>query len=88
MNADDQQNKMHPILIKFQNFAKKLFHPGISDQYLGKIFPNPIGVRTWLSYLKKDVFMKEIYSFISNILQENKLKMFRWKLLQFISNKK
>jgi hypothetical protein len=28
MNADDQQNKMHPILIKFQNFAKKLFHPG------------------------------------------------------------
>ena len=47
---------------------------------------NPVGFNNWSRHLnlheKPD--MSQIYSFIFYFLQENNLKFFRWKLIQFI----
>jgi hypothetical protein len=46
----------------------------------------PIGINTWLMYLSinEKPNMSQLYSFIFHYLEENKLKIFRWKLLQYI----
>ena len=45
-----------------------------------------IGINTWTKYLslKEKPCLSNLYSFIFIFLKENKLKEFRWKLLQFI----
>jgi hypothetical protein len=47
---------------------------------------NPVGFNNWSRHLNLDEKpdMSQIYSFIFYFLQENKLKIFRWKLIQFI----
>jgi hypothetical protein len=46
----------------------------------------PIGINTCLRYLSinEKPNMSQLYSFIFHYLEENKLKIFRWKLLQYI----
>ena len=46
----------------------------------------PIGINTWLRYLSinEKPNMSQLYSFIFHYLEENKLNIFRWKLLQYI----
>jgi hypothetical protein len=43
-------------------------------------------MNTWLMYLSinEKPNMSQLYSFIFPFLEENKLKIFRWKLLQYI----
>jgi hypothetical protein len=48
-----------------------------------KVFVKPIGIHFWTTYLDIQDF-QNITEFIFKILLENKLKIFRWKLLQFI----
>jgi hypothetical protein len=50
------------------------------------IFVKPIGIHFWTTYLDIQDFQNitELYEFIFKIVLENKLKIFRWKLLQFI----
>jgi hypothetical protein len=47
---------------------------------------NPVGFNNWSRHLnfveKPDI--SQIYTFIFNFLQENKLQIFRWKLTQYI----
>ena len=45
-----------------------------------------IGINTWMRHLslKEKPCLSNLYSFIFRFLNENKLKEFRWKLLQFI----
>ena len=52
---------------------------------LNEKFIKPIGFNTWNTYLQKELTKCEtVYYFIFNYLSENKLKVFRWKLLHFI----
>ena len=46
----------------------------------------PIGINVWTRFLEleQNPSMDKVYRFIFYTLQENKLKVFRWKLLQFI----
>lgn len=46
----------------------------------------PVGVKKWVKHLQfeKKPNMSDVYKFIFYFLQENKFKVFRWKLLQFI----
>ena len=50
------------------------------------IFVKPIGIHFWTTYLDIQDFQNiiDLYELIFKILIENKLKIFRWKLLQFI----
>jgi hypothetical protein len=45
-----------------------------------------IGINTWLMYLSinEKSNMSQLYSSIFHYLEENKLNIFRWKLLQYI----
>ena len=45
-----------------------------------------IGVDKWVTVLdiQEKPFMKPLYKFIFSYLEENKLKIFRWKLIQYI----
>ena len=51
-----------------------------------KVFVKPIGIHFWTTYLDIQDFQNitDLYEFIFKILLENNLKIFRWKLLQFI----
>ena len=57
------------------------------NQYINVIFFKPIGINTWLMYLSinEKPNMSQLYPFIFHYLEENKLKIFRWKLLQYIT---
>ena len=70
------------IDINVKNISNKILY----ESFIVKKFESSIGVSKWLRIFDiKDVFfMPNIYNFIFGYLQENKLKMFRWKLLQFI----
>ena len=56
------------------------------NEYINVNFLKPIGMNTWLMYLSinEKPNMSQLYSFIFPFLEENKLKIFRWKLLQYI----
>ena len=56
------------------------------NEYINIKFLKPIGINTWLRYLSinEKPNMSQLYSFIFHYLEENKLKIFRWKLLQYI----
>ena len=56
------------------------------NEYVNVNFLKPIGINTWLRYLSinEKPNMSQLYSFIFHYLEENKLKIFRWKLLQYI----
>ena len=63
----------------------------LSNKYLYNEYINvkcfkPIGINTWLRYLSinEKPNMSQLYSFIFHYLEENKLNIFRWKLLQYI----
>ena len=64
-------------------FTNKLFY---NSMIKANLATNPVGFNNWSRHLnlheKPD--MSQIYSFIFYFLQENKLKIFRWKLIQFI----
>ena len=49
-------------------------------------FSNPIGTHYWINYLvlSEKPNSSSLYFFIFKFLEENKLKMFRWKLFHFI----
>ena len=49
-------------------------------------FSNPIGTHYWINYLvlSDKPNTSSLYFFIFKFLDENKLKMFRWKLFHFI----
>ena len=56
------------------------------NEYINVKFLKPIGINTWLRYLSinEKPNMSQLYSFIFHYLEENKLKIFRWNLLQYI----
>jgi hypothetical protein len=61
--------------------AKKIFY----ELFLNEKFIKPIGLNTWNTCLQQELPKCEtVCYFIFNYLRENKLKVFRWKLLQFI----
>jgi hypothetical protein len=49
-------------------------------------FSKPIGTHYWINYLvlSENPNTSSLYAFIFKFLEENKLKMFRWKLFHFI----
>ena len=49
-------------------------------------FSNPIGTHFWINYLvlSEKPNTSSLYFFIFKFLDENKLKMFKWKLFHFI----
>ena len=49
-----------------------------------------MGVDKWVKVLdiQDKFFMKPVYQFIFSYLEENKLKIFRWKLIQYIIHTK
>ena len=53
------------------------------NEYINVNFFKPIGINTWLMYssINEKPNMSQLYSFIFHYLEENKLKIFRWKLL-------
>ena len=55
-------------------------------QLLFNKIESSIGVDKWVKVLdiKEKPFMKPLYKFIFSYLEENKLKIFRWKLIQYI----
>ena len=63
-------------------FTNKLFYNSIIKVKA----TNPVDFNNWSRYLNLDEKpdMSQIYSFIFYFLQENKRKIFRWKLIQFI----
>ena len=56
------------------------------NEYIHVIFLKPIGINTWCMYLSinEKPIISQLNPFISHYLKENKLKIFRWKLLQYI----
>jgi hypothetical protein len=56
------------------------------NEYINVKMLKLIGINTWLMYLSinEKPSMSKLYSFIFHYLEENKLKIFRWKLLQYI----
>jgi hypothetical protein len=57
------------------------------NEYINVKLLKPIGWnQTWLMYLSINgkPNMSQLYSFIFHYLEENNLKIFRWKLLQYI----
>ena len=68
--------------IDFSQLSNKYFY----NEYINVIFLKPIGINTWLMYLSinEKPNMSQLYSFLFHYLKENKLKIFRWKLLQYI----
>ena len=68
-------------------FTNKLFY---NSMIKAKV-TSPVGFNNWSRHFNLDEKpdLSQIYSFIFFFLQENKLKMFRWKLIQCIfPNKK
>jgi hypothetical protein len=55
------------------------------NEYINVKFLKPIGINTWFMYLSinEKPNMSRLYSLIFHYLEENKLKLFRWKLLQY-----
>ena len=64
----------------------KLVNKDFYNIIKNKVFVKPIGIHFWTTYLDIQDFQNitDLYEFIFKILLENKLKIFRWKLLQFI----
>ena len=64
----------------------KLVNKDFYNIIKNKVFIKPIGIHFWTTYLDIQDFQNitDLYEFIFKILLENKLKIFRWKLLQFI----
>ena len=64
----------------------KLMNKDVCNIIKNGVFVKPIGIIFWTTYLEIQEFQNKVdlYGFIFKILLENKLKIFRWKLLQFI----
>ena len=64
----------------------KLINKDLYNIIKNKVFVNPIGIHFWTTYLEIQDFQNktDLYEFIFKKILENKLKIFRWKLLQFI----
>ena len=63
-------------------FTKKLFY----NSMIKANATNPVGFNNWSRHLNfvEKLDISQIYTFIFNFLQENKLQIFRWKLIQYI----
>ena len=63
-------------------FTNKLFY----NSMIKVKATNPVGFNNWSRHfnLDKNPDLSQIYAFIFNFLQENKLKIFQWKLIQSI----
>ena len=74
--------------INLSKFTNKIIYESIEKQK----YESSIGLQRWLRELElsdNSVFMSMLYDFIFNQLHENKLKSFRWRLLQyFVPTKK
>lgn len=68
--------------IDFSQLSNKYFY----NEYINVKCLKPIGINTWLMYLSinEKPNMSQLFSFLFHYLKENKLKTFRWKLLQYI----
>ena len=64
----------------------KLVNKDVYKIIKNKVLVKPIGINFWTTYLEIQDFQNktDLYEIIFKILLENKLKIFRWKLLQFI----
>ena len=64
----------------------KLVNKDFYNIIKNRVFVKRIGIHFWTTYLEIQDFQNktDLYEFIFLILLENKLKIFRWKLLQFI----
>ena len=69
-------------MINIDTLVNKDFYNIIKNRFLVK----PIGTHFSTTYLEIQDFENktDLYGFISKILLDSKLKIFRWKLLQFI----
>jgi hypothetical protein len=68
--------------IELSQLSNKYFY----NEYINVKFLKPIGINTWFMYLSinEKPNVSQLYSFIFHYLEENKLKIFRWKSLQNI----
>jgi hypothetical protein len=67
------------VLIKGFSFLKNNF---FYELLLHQKFTKPIGFNTWYTYLQQELPKCEtVCYFIFNLLSENKLKVFRWKII-------
>ena len=68
--------------INLSTFSNKLLY----NKLVNVKFSNPIGTHYWINYLvlSEKPNTSSLYFFIFKFLEENKLKMFRWKLFHFI----
>ena len=69
-------------VINIDKLAKNNFYNIIKNRVFGK----PIEIQFWTTYLEFQDFQNktDLYGFIFKILLGKKLKIYRWKLLQFI----
>ena len=67
-------------------YMDKLVNKDFYNIIKNKVFVKPIGIHFWTTYLDIQDFQNitDLYEFIFKILLENKLKIFRWKLLQLL----
>ena len=68
--------------INLSTLSNKLLY----NKLMNVKFSNPIGTHYWINYLvlSEKPNTSSLYFFIFKFLDENKLKMFRWKLFHFI----
>ena len=94
MQLSEEKSVKTTINIKKENIISagrvinmdKLVNKDFYNIIKNKVFVKPIGIHFWTTYLDIQDFQNitDLYQFIFKILLENKLKIFRWKLLQFI----
>ena len=68
--------------VMLETMSSKYFY----KMLIKNIFENPIGIEKWLKLLDNipKYLFKKSFRFVFDHLTENKLKIFRWKLLHFI----
>ena len=98
MQLSEEKSVKTTINIKKENISSagrvinmdKLVNKDFNNVIKNTVFVKPIGIHFWTTYLDIQDFQNitDLHGFIFKILLENKLKIFRWKLLQFIISTK
>ena len=89
MQLSEEQSVKTTINIKKENIisaGRVINMDKLVNKDFYNIFVKPIGIHIWTTYLDFQDFQNitDLYEFILKKLLENKLIIFRWKLLQFI----
>ena len=94
MQLSEEKSLKTTINIKKENIISagrvinmdKLVNKDFYNIIKNKVFVKPIGINFWTTYLDIHDFQNktDLREFNLKILLENKLKIFRWKLLQLI----